>query len=73
MKIYHFCLGMKREHYEASRDRVTKEKRSLPMHESRNVDTSEKNAPSKKNQNRKFILSLNENYIITRIGKCEIL
>ena len=23
----------------------TKEKRSLPMHESRNVDTSEKNAP----------------------------
>ena len=47
MKICHFCIGIRREHYEASRDRETKEKRSLPMHESRNVDTSEKNAPSK--------------------------
>ena len=47
MKVYHFCIGIRREHYEASRDQETKERRSLPMHESRNVDTSEKNAPSK--------------------------
>ena len=43
-----------------------KEKRSSPMHESRNVDTSEKNAPSKIKIEYSFLTIEKENRIMTK-------